>query len=530
MKVLTSDEVRHIESEAASRTDTPSALLIQRAGYAVAQFCLAHFKFRSVCVVCGAGGNGDYGLMAAQVLSGIAEQVSLIVLAKDASGLSAEAAAICDSLAAEPMWVSAEAGFRDDSIQRALEAELIIDAVAESGFKQPLQGAAMKGVAAINQASGIVVSIGVPSGVEPDSSVPVHEDGSEAVFAHGVITFVAPNAAHVFGRLTAGPIAVSELGVQPSLVSHETGLSVVTAQEVRITFPPRPDEAHKGDFGHVLVIGGLLDQVGGAALAGIAALRTGAGLVTIGSPRSSQPTIAGFAPELMTEGLDEDAAGRISLAARDKIVELWEKADVVVLGPDSPRDDETAEFMRWLIGNCPAPLVLHDVGLPDTSENRAEKSSDQRLRVIVLDVKKAAAFLRMQIKEVEADRIDAARRVAREIDACIVLKGLGTVVAGRSGETWISMTGNSALAKNGADDALCGMVAAALARHSADRSALLRELDVASAVYLHGLAGDLARDIFHENTLLATDLLETLSDAFRDCELQSDRGLFYLRK
>jgi NAD(P)H-hydrate epimerase len=110
------------------------------------------------------------------------------------------------------------------------------------------------------------------------------------------------------------------------------------------------------------------------------------------------------------------------------------------------------------------------------------------------------------------------------------LKGLLAIIAGSSAETWISMTGNSALAKNGCDDALCGMIAAALARHPADRSALLRELDVASAVYLHGLAGDLARDIFHENTLLATDLLESLSDAFRDCELQSDRGLFYLRK
>ncbi|HEV8182163.1 MAG TPA: NAD(P)H-hydrate dehydratase [Candidatus Angelobacter sp.] len=531
MRVLASYEVSRIEAEAASRADTPASLLVQRAGYAVAQFCLAHFKFRSVCVVCGVGDHGSYGIAAAQVLSTIAEQVSVIVLARDVSALSAEAAAICDSLAAEPMWVSAEAGFQDEAIQQALEAELIIDAVAGSGFKSPLEGTDRKAVEAINQASGIVVSVGVPSGVEADSNVPVHEGGSEAVYSHGVITFVAPAAAHVFARLTAGPIAVSELGVQPSLVSNEKSLSVVTAQEVRITFPPRPDEAHKGDFGRVLVIGGALHQAGSAALAGIAALRIGAGLVTIASPRSSQPTIAGFAPELMTEGLNEDAAGRISLAARDKIVELWAKADVVVLGPDRPRDDdETAEFMRWLIGNCPAPLVLQDVGLPDTSENRAEKSGDQRLRVIVLDVEKAAAFLQMQIKEVEADRIDAARRVAREIDACIVLKGLGTVVAGRSGETWISMTGNSALAKNGCDDALCGMIAAALVRHPADRSALLRELDVASAVYLHGLAGDLARDIFHENTLLATDLLESLSDAFRDCELQSDRGLFYLRK
>jgi len=140
----------------------------------------------------------------------------------------------------------------------------------------------------------------VPFGVEQDNDAPVHEGDSDVVFAHAVITFIAPNSAHIFGNLTAGPIAVSELGVQPSLVSHETGLSVVTAQEVRITFPPRPDEAHKGDFGHVLVIGGPLDTAGSAALAGIAALRTGAGLVTIASPRSSQPTIAGFAPELMT--------------------------------------------------------------------------------------------------------------------------------------------------------------------------------------------------------------------------------------
>jgi hydroxyethylthiazole kinase-like uncharacterized protein yjeF len=530
MRVLTSREVRQIESQAAGRPDTPRSLLVQRAGYAVAQFCLAHFKFRSVCVVCGAGEHGSYGMAAAQVLSTIAEQVSTIVLARDASALSSDAAAIGESLAAEPMWVSDEAGFQDESIQQALEAELIIDAVAGSGFKSPLEGTDRKAVEAINQASGIVVSVGVPSGVETDSSVPAHEGSSEAVFAHSVIAFVAPNAAHVFGRLTAGPIAVSELGVQPSLVSHETGLSVVTAQEVRITFPPRPDEAHKGDFGHVLVIGGALHQAGGAALAGIAALRTGAGLVTIASPRSSQPTVAGFAPELMTERLDENAAGRISLAARDKIVELWAKADVVVLGPDRPRDDdETAEFMRWLIGNCPAPLVLHDVGLPDLSANRVEKSGDQRLRVIVMDAEEAAAFLGVHLDDLQADTVSAARRVAEQTNSCIVLQGLRTIIAGRSGETWISMTGNSALAKNGCDDALCGMIAAALARHS-ERPDLLRELDVASALYLYGLAGNLARDIFHENTLLATDLLETLSDAFRDCELQSDRGLFYLRK
>jgi ADP-dependent NAD(P)H-hydrate dehydratase / NAD(P)H-hydrate epimerase len=530
MRVLTSDEVRQIEVEAAGRVDTPASLFIQRAGYAVAQFCLAHFKLRSVCVICGAGGNGADGLMAAQVLSGIAEQVSTIVLAKDANALSSEAAAICGSLATAPMWVSDEAGFQDEAIQQALEADLIIDAVAGTGFKPPLEGIARKAVEAINQASGIVVSVGVPSGVEPDSNVAVHEGSSEAVFAHGVITFIAPNPAHVFGKLTTGPIAVSELGAQPSLVSHETGLSVVTAQEVRITFPPRPDKAHKRDFGHLLVIGGALDKAGGAGLAGIAALRTGAGLVTIACPRSAQPTIAGFAPELMTEGLPETETGTISLSARDKIVQLLAQADAIVLGRDTHGDGETAEFTQWLIGNCAAPLVLHGTGLPEMYANRAEKSADERLRVIVLDAEAAAAFLAIDVEQVQSDRIDAARRVAMQTNSCVVLQGLRMIVAGRSGETWISMTGNSALAKNGSDDALCGIIAAVLARQSPERPPFLRELDVASAVYLYGLAGDLARDVFHENTLLATDLLETLSDAFRDCELQSDNGLFYLRK
>lgn len=530
MRVLTCGELRQIGHDAESRADTSASVLIQRAGYAIAQFCLAHFKFRSVCAVCGNGGNGTDGLMAAQVLSGIAEQVSVIVLATEEKSLSPEAAAICANLSVKPIWIFDEAGFQDDAVQSALEADLIIDAVIGTGFKPPLEGLGKKAVEAINYASGIVVSVDVPSGVEPDSKSRVHQGSSEAVFSHGVITFVAPTLSHVFGELTSGPIAVSELGAQPSLVSNQTGLSVTTSQAVRITFPPRPDEAHKGDFGHVLVIGGALDKAGAAGLAGIAALRTGAGLVTVACPISGQPTIAGFAPELMTEGLAETHGGTISLAAQDKMIELLAKADAVVLGPDSPRDDENAQFMRWLFHNCQAPVVLHDVGLPDVSENRVAKSQEQRFRVIVLHAEEAAAILEIHMDEVESDRIWAARRIATRTDCCVVLQGLGTIIAGSTGETWISMTGNSALAKNGFDDALSGIIAAALAAHPTNRSLLLKELDVASAVYLYGLAGGLARDLFHENTVLATDLLETLSDAFRDCELQVDRGLFYLRK
>ncbi len=531
MRVLTRDELGQIGHDAEGRADTSASVLIQRAGYAVAQFCLAHFKFRSVCVVCGKDRNGTDGLMAAQVLSGIAEQISVIVLATEEKSLSPEAAAICANLSVKPIWIVDEAGFQDDAVQLAMEADLIIDAVVGAGFKPPLEGISKKAVEAINHASGIVVSVDVPSGVEPDSRSRVHQDSSEAVFSHGVITFVAPTLSHVFGELTSGPVAVSELGAQPSLVSNQTGLSVTTGQEVRITFPPRPDDAHKKDFGHVLVIGGSLDKAGAAGLAGIAALRTGAGLVTVACPRSSQPTIAGFAPELMTQGLPEAEEDTISFAAREKIVQLLTNADVVVLGPGLSRDEQTSELVRWVAHHCQSPVVVHPDALNAVITRKRELPPDSsKLRVLVFEPEEAAEFLGVQMDQLQADMAGATRRIAQETQSCIVLKDFRTIVAGSSGETWICMTGNSALAKNGCDDALSGIIAAALAAHPTNRSPLLRELDVASAVHLHGLAADLARDLFHENTVLATDLLETLSDAFRDCELQADRGLFYLHK
>jgi NAD(P)H-hydrate epimerase len=316
-------------------------------------------------------------------------------------------------------------------------------------------------------------------------------------------------------------------------VSSQTGLSVITGQDVRITFPPRPEEANKGDFGHVLVIGGALEHAGSAGLAGIAALRTGAGLVTVACPRSSQPTIAGFAPELMTHGLPE-AEGTISVAAHEQISRLMADRDVVVLGAGLPHNEQTAELVSWAAHHCPSPLMFHPDALSAIVRKKPELShGNSKLRVLIFDSEVAAQFLAINLAELQADRVGAARRLASRTQSCVVLKGFRTIIAGTSGETWINMTGNAGLAKSGSDDVLSGIMAAAIARHARhpeSRPDFLKELDVASAVYLHGLAGDLARDIFHENTVLATDLLETLSDAFRDCEQQIDRDLFYLHK
>src|SRR5215813_5685431 len=253
MRVLSTDEVRAAERESIAKPGMSTLILMQRAGTALAQFCVANFKFNSVCVVCGKGNNGGDGMVVAEALHKVA-QVFVIILAKDIDGLSPDAAAMCARLTPQPIWISDAASFEHDAVQRALSADLIIDAIFGTGFKPPLRGLAQTAVAAINNALGKVVSVDLPTGVDADLTKSVHEVGEEIVSAHGIATFIAPKPAHLFGDLTNGPIAVSEIGVQPGSVSSKTGLQVITGQEVAIAFPPRPRDSNKGTFGHVLVI------------------------------------------------------------------------------------------------------------------------------------------------------------------------------------------------------------------------------------------------------------------------------------
>ena len=540
MRILTCDEVREVEREAVKRPDVSTLVLMQRAGYAVAQFCLSHFKFSSVCAVCGKGNNGGDGMVAAESLRELADKVSVIILAKDASELSVDAAAMCARLGVEPIWITSEADLERDAVRQALGADLILDAIVGTGFKPPLRGLAGRAVRAINEALGTVVAVDLPSGVDADSRTSIQENENEVVYSHGIATFMAPKPAHVFGELTSGAIALSELGVPPALVTSKVGLQVITGQEVGITFPPRLRDANKGQFGHVLVVAGSRGKAGAAALAGLAALRTGAGLVTVACPESIQPTVAGFAPELMTEALPETADGTVSLAAHERVNALLAGMDVIVLGPGLSRNPETAEFVRQLAMHCSLPMVLDADGLNAFEGRAGELKGGENFRVLTPHPGEAARLIGASIKEIQQYRIETARRMATDTGSCVVLKGSRTVVAGISGETWINMTGNPAMAKGGSGDVLSGIIAAALARrpatpgeqqqHSDNSAAFLRDVRVAAAVHLHGLAGDFARDMLHENTVLATDLLEHLAEAFRDCELQMDKGLFYLQK
>lgn len=556
MRVLTSEEGLETELTAANRLGISTLVSIQAAGYAVAQFCLANFKFRSVIVICGKGKAGAEGLSAAKSLGETVAAVSAIILAKNGDEVEADTTKMCSNLGLETIWISDEAEFEAAHVQEAFQADLVIDAIAGSESKPPLSPLEKRAVQAINDAFGTVVSVDVPSGIDADIMTPAPQTHEDVVFSHGIITFVAPKPAHVFGELTSGPIAVNEIGMQPALSSHKVALQVITGQEVGIAFPPRLKDAHKGQFGHVLVIAGSAGKAGAAGLAGLAALRAGAGLVTVACPRSIQATVAAMAPELMTEGLQETVEGSVAVSASDRVEQLLSAMDVVIIGPGLSNNQETAAFVRNMVARCPLPFVLDADGLNSVSGDYEElkpPEAAESFRVLTLHPGEAARLLGVSAKDIQADRIAVAQRIARKTKSCVVLKGWRTVVAGLSGETWINMSGNPALAKGGSGDVLSGLIGVALARRAADpgishgmtaparideehrnnagkAATFLHDVSVAAAVHLHGLAGDFARDMFHENTVLATDLVLNLSEAFRDCELQMDRGLYYLQK
>jgi NAD(P)H-hydrate epimerase len=247
-------------------------------------------------------------------------------------------------------------------------------------------------------------------------------------------------------------------------------------------------------------------------MAGMAALRTGAGLSTVATPKSALPTVAGFHPEMMTEPLDETAAGTISTRALQKgtMDAVIKGKTVLAVGPGISRNPETSEFVRSLVTTCKTPLVLDADGLNAFEGRSTELDGKGRSLVITPHPGEMARLLASTVAAVQRDRINVARTFARECELIVVLKGHRTLIAQPDGTVWVNTTGNPGMATGGTGDILTGMVAGFIAQNPTH----IVEAVVA-AVHLHGFAGDVARESVGEHSLVATDLLKALPEAFR---------------
>lgn len=509
MKIVSTEEMRVIDRATSERFAVPSLTLMENAGAAVAEFALSRYpEITTVTVFCGKGNNGGDGFVAARYLHLRAKKVQVILLA-DPSDLRGDAAKMFAKLPFKAIEIRSSSDFKSETSQSALKTELFLDAILGTGFKPPVTGLYAEAIALMNATGVPIIAVDIPSGADSDA---MHlQQGTIALArADAIVTFTAPRPAHVFGQLTDGPTIVAGIGSPDDAIVSDLQLNVITPPDLALFFVPRPADSNKGMYGHVLVIGGSLGKAGAAVMAGISALRIGAGLSTIATAKSILPTVAGFHPELMTEPLPETADGTISDSAIERIEKLAGEKIVLALGPGISRHPQTAELVRKIIAQIHVPTVLDADGLNAFEGRTGELNGRGHPLVITPHPGEMARLAGISIPDVQKDRLGVARRFAREHNLIVVLKGNRTLVVRPDGETWVNTTGDPGMATGGTGDILTGMVAGMLAQNPK------RAFEaVLAAVYLHGLSGDVMCESLGEPSLIATDLLAGLPEAFR---------------
>ena len=508
MKIVTAAEMRAIDRATSERYGVPSLTLMENAGTAVAEFVLSEFaSAQKMAVICGKGNNGGDGFVAARKLHEAGKSVQVVLLT-DSSELKGDAAAMFARLPVTPVVVQSSDELKSDRVRAALDADLYIDAILGTGFRPPVSKLYADAIAVMNASRVPVVAVDIPSGADADT---MGEQKGTIARADAIVTFTAPRPAHVFSPLTQGPTIVADIGSPEEAIVSSLHLNVITARDLSPMVQPRPSDSNKGMYGHVLVIGGSLGKAGAAAMAGMAVLRSGAGLSTVATPKSMLSTVAGFHPELMTDPLPETLAGTIAASALKRANELAEGKTVVAIGPGISRNPQTAKLVRALVAKSKFPKMVVDAdGLNAFEDQTKELNAKGRTLVITPHPGEMARLAGSTTAEVQKDRLGVARSFARKHALVVVLKGHRTLVVQPDGEAWVNMTGNPGMATGGTGDILTGMVAGLLAQNP---KAVLPA--VFAAVHLHGLAGDVMRECLGEHSLVATDLLCGLPKAFR---------------
>jgi ADP-dependent NAD(P)H-hydrate dehydratase / NAD(P)H-hydrate epimerase len=521
MKIVTAAEMREIDRVTSQRFGVPSLTLMENAGTAVAEFVLARYPSADrIGVICGKGNNGGDGFVAARKLQAAGKGVRLVLLAEP-SELRGDAAEMFSRLTVAPLIVRSSEELKREPVRAVFESEVLLDAILGTGFRPPVSGLYGEAIALLNASSAPVIAVDIPSGADADV---MGEQTGAVARSDAVVTFTASRPAHVFGGLTAGPTLISPIGSPEDAIVSSSQLNLITAREIAPLIGPRPPASNKGSFGHVLVVGGSLGKAGSAAMAGMAALRSGAGLSTVATPRSVLATVAGFHPEVMTEPLEETKDGSIARNALPRVEELGEGKTVLAIGPGVSRNSETAEFVRGFVGKGKIPVVLDADGLNAFEGHTAVLNGKSRMLVLTPHPGEMARLAGSTVEAVQRDRLNVARTFAREHELIVVLKGHRTIIAQPDGTVWVNTTGNPGMATGGTGDILTGILAGLIAQNPG------RVLEaVTSAVFLHGLAGDVARESMGEHSLIATDLLKALPEAFRRVRKSAEKSEVEIR-
>jgi hydroxyethylthiazole kinase-like uncharacterized protein yjeF len=539
MHVLSAAEMQACDRATTERFGVASIDLMRAAAEAVARFAREQFpRARRVMVLCGRGNNGGDGMMAARLLAAAGLRVTTLLLGTS-EGLSADVATAWSELLASAAPGTVHVLETADEFARhsdALKVDLLVDAVVGTGFKPPLKGLAKAALEWVKGSRAPLLSIDLPSGWAADltSAAAVGQ-----VFpSDAVITFTAPKPAHVFGQLTRAwdqAVVVASIGSPEQAIVSK--LSVDWAgSAMELVQTPRTWGANKGNFGHVLVVGGSYSaggvRSGAPAMAALAALRSGAGLVTAAVPAAVLAQVAAIASELMMWPLVAGPAGGIAheCLATEALAGMMTGKTVLAIGPGLGQAAETVKFVTGLLAATKIPAVIDADALNILAAKPVLLAKLAKGRTVVLTPHpgEMARLAGISVPEVQGNRLEVAREFAQRFGVTLVLKGARTLIAHPDGRVAVNTTGNPGMAKGGSGDLLTGLVAGLLAQHPPKPGSEDAGRAVEAAVYLHGLAADMAVRQGDEHTLLATDSLRQFSRAFR-FDSRGENGYVWLQ-
>jgi len=544
--------MRDIDRLTTERYDVSSLTLMENAAMATVRVVTnrlgGNVAGRSIVVFCGKGNNGGDGAAAARLLAIAGAHVDLILIGRidETKGDARENFRRLRSLNEERAAQEAKTAVPADigllnlfeceseegwvQLSTALLAaphDAFIDAIFGTGLTRPVEGIHRRAIQYMNRlrepssnARPLIVSIDIPSGLNADSERPI----GEAVHADATVTMTAPKRANVLSPACDynGQLNVADIDSPAELIAEAGSQTMLTDAEdarrwlIKTRYLPG---SYKNTHGHALIIAGSRGFTGAAALCGNAAMRAGAGLVTVATPLSAQPVVAAqVMPEVMTTALAETDRGTVSDDALDYVSRYAKKISVIGVGPGlSSADERTRSFVRRLIENRSTPLIIDADGLNCLAPWPASlRGAPDNPLILTPHPGEMLRLLGATDKSVLDDRVNCAREFAVKNDVLVVLKGSRTLIAAPDGRVAINPTGNPGLGTAGSGDTLTGVITGFVAQAVGilnDRTDFFAT--VAAAVYVSGLAGDLAARALGMRAMVASDIREHLSEAFR---------------
>lgn len=507
MKLIKAKEMQEIDRRVTEEYGIASIVLMENAGIKTAEMAgkmLNNVAGKKIVILAGRGNNGGDGLVAARHLHNQGAKPVVFMMGKE-DQLSTDSMINYNILHKMngrlcPLMNEQD---REHLLLELLDADLLVDAIYGIGFRGSLSPFETEIIKLVNKSRLPVLAVDIPSGVEADSG----KVAGEAVNAAATITFALPKPGLVLepGKDYAGKLNIADISIPPALLQEKKfKTSLITDTLAYELIKPRHPDSHKGTFGHALLIGGSTGLSGAIILASLAAIRSGAGLVTAALPESLVSLFDSSLLEVMSFPLGQTGQGAIALEALPAIENILGTSSVCAIGPGMSRYNEGRAIVHFVLERAGIPIVIDADGLNALGSDPSVLKGRQIPIVLTPHPGEMARLTGRTIEEIQADRINYAAHYAQEWGTTIVLKGNKTIVAAPTGEIYINISGNPGMATAGSGDVLCGIITGLISQGLKPAKA------AALGVYIHGLSGDYAAGVKGETGLIASDLIESL--------------------